>query len=145
MTRIAQSWDPWGELEQLRNEVNRVFSDWTQPAARRQVEFPAVNVWHDDHSLLLTAEVPGVSGDELDVTVTGTSVTIRGRRSERPLNKGENYFRHERWADPFSRTIELPFEVDAQKTEAAYEQGVLSLKLHRPEEHKPKKITIKAK
>jgi HSP20 family protein len=140
---MATNWDPWRELEQLRGEVNRLFSDWRRPVLRRTAEFPAVNVWQNEQSLVLTAEIPGASPDELDVTVAGNSVTLRGRRREQPVGEGDNFHRRERWSAPFSRTIELPVEVDTQNTEATYERGVLTLKLARPKEQQAKKITVK--
>ena len=144
MNRVVNVWDPWRELDQLRGEVNRLFTDWRRPVLRRAAEFPAVNVWQNDQSLLLTAEVPGVNPEELDITVSGSSVTLSGRRSNQPAGDGQNFHRRERWTEPFSRTIELPVEVDTQTTEATYERGVLTLKLQRPKEQQPKKITVKS-
>ena len=143
MTRFATTWDPWHELEQLRGEMNRLLGDWRRPAIRRNVEFPPVNVWQNEHSVLLTAEIPGASPEEFDLTVAGNSVTIRGRRESEAVVEGENFHRRERWSEPFSRTIELPVEVDAQQAEASYERGVLTLRLQRPKEQQPKKIAVK--
>lgn len=142
MTRMATIWDPWRELEQLRGEVNRLFSDWRRPALRRSAEFPAVNVWQNEQSLLLTAEVPGVNPDELDITVAGSSVTLSGRRREQSVGEGGSFHRRERWSEPFSRTVELPVEIDTQNPEATYERGVLTVKLQRPKEQQPKKINV---
>jgi HSP20 family protein len=142
MTRFATSWDPWRELEQLRGEMNRLFSDWRRPV-RRSAEFPAVNVWQNEQSLILTAEIPGATADAIDLTVNGNSVTISGNREAQVKGDNESYHRRERWAGRFSRTVELPVEVDPQQTEATYERGVLTLKLARPQEQQPRKISVK--
>mgnify|MGYP002624660256 CR=1 FL=1 len=144
MARISRVWDPWRELDQLRREVNRVFSDWPRLTGGTETEAPAVNAWHNAHQLILTAEVPGLDPQKLDVSATANTVTIRGERAPEELKEGETYYRRERQVASFNRTIELPFEVDPQQTEAAYDKGVLTLTLHRPEEQKPRKITVQA-
>jgi HSP20 family protein len=70
-------------------------------------------------------------------------VTIAGQRAA-PATREDSYVRRERWFEPFRRTLELPFEVDADKCDAVYEKGLLTLKLARTPEHEPKKLTIKA-
>lgn len=144
MTRYRPSWHPWRELSQLQDEVNRLFSPSRSLPFLRRAEFPAVNIWQNEHGLVLTAEVPGYDADSLDVTVTGDSVTIRSEGRNGELQEGESYRRHERVREPFSRTVELPTEIDPQQTEASYDRGVLTLKLSRPEAQRPKKIQIKA-
>ena len=81
--------------------------------------------------------------EDLDVTVQGNTITLRGRRTANPLQDGESYIRRERFSAEFTRTVELPFEVDPQSAEANYEKGVLTLLLLRPEEYKPRKVTFK--
>lgn len=144
MARISRVWDPWRELDQLRREVNRVFSDWPRLTFGAETEYPAVNAWHNAHQLVLTAEIPGLDPEQLDVSVTANTVTLQGERQPDVLKEGETYYRRERQSSSFSRTIELPFEVDPQRTEAAYERGVLRLTLQRPEEQKPRRIAIQS-
>jgi len=143
MFRVARHWDPLRELDQLRNEMTKLFSGGQRASVPACSEFPAVNVWRSQHGLALTAEVPGVETDHLDITVTSDTVTVAGNFPEQKLPQGQTYHRQERLNEPFTRTIELPFEVDPQQTEATYEKGVLLLKLNRPDEHKPKKVVIK--
>jgi HSP20 family protein len=144
MTQFAIHWDPWRELDQLRGEMNRLLRDGRRPAIRRQAEFPAVNVWQNDQALIVTSELPGVATEDLELTVAGHTVTLRGRRDPSAVVEGENMHRRERWSEPFSRVIELPIDVDPQKAEASFDKGVLTLKLQRPEEQKPKKINVKS-
>jgi len=131
--------DPWRQLSRLEQELGRAFAPGT--AAR---EYPAVNVYVRDEDLLLTTEVPGIDAEKLDITVMGDTVTLRGERPADEVRQGETYHRRERPAGSFARTVQLPFEVDAAKTEASYEKGILQLKLTRPESTRPKKVTVKA-
>ncbi len=144
MSRLARVWDPWRELDQIRREVNRVFSDWPRLSSGSETEYPAVRMWHNAHDLILTAEIPGLDTEQLDLSVTPNTVTLQGERQPDVLSEGQTYYRRERQSSSFRRTIELPFEVDAQLTEASYERGVLTLTLHRPEEQKPRKITVQS-
>jgi HSP20 family protein len=140
MTRLFATWDPWQELADLQRQMNRLFSSrWP---VRREA-FPPVNLRAGDDGLVLTAEIPGVNPDELDVTIQRDLVTVRGRREAEPLEDGETYTRRERFTEPFSRTVELPFEVDPQQADAHYAHGVLTLKLSRPAEHKPTRVSVK--
>ncbi len=142
MFRVTQHWDPWREFGQLRHEMNRLFSGYRPEACVNHSEFPAINVWRSEEGLALTAELPGLDSDRLNVTVTTDSVTIGGERPAERLNEGQAYHRRERLTEPFSRTVELPFDVDPQQAEASYKKGILILKLHRPEEQRPKKVVV---
>ena len=142
MQQSVRRWDPWRELAQLQNEVNRLFQRQGGAASRRS-EYPPVNIWHRADSVTVVSEIPGVNAEDLDITVHGETVTIRGKRASRPQTEGEAYLRRERYTDEFTRTVELPYEVDPQRAEATYENGVLKLVLHRPEEHKPRKVAIR--
>jgi len=132
--------DPWRQLSRLEQDLGRVFS----PEIARAREYPEVNVFVRQEDVLVTTEVPGIDPEKLDITVMGDTVTLRGERIADEAKAGETYHRRERSAGTFARTVQLPFEVDAGKTEASYEKGVLQLKLTRPESTRPKKITVKA-
>jgi HSP20 family protein len=141
MNRIFSTWDPWQELADLQKQMNRLFSSrWP---VRREA-FPPVNLRAGQDGLVLTAEIPGVRPDELDVTIQRDLVTIKGRRQPEPLEEGQTYTRRERFTEPFARTLELPFEVDPQHAEARYANGVLSLRISRPAEHKPTRVSVQA-
>ena len=141
MTRILSTWDPWQELADLQKQMNRLFSSrWP---VRREA-FPPVNLRVGEDGLVLTAEIPGVSPDDLDVTIQRDLVTIKGRRQPEALEDGQTYTRRERFTEAFARTINLPFEVDPQQADARYANGVLTLTLSRPAEHKPTRVNVKA-
>lgn len=103
--------------------------------------FPAFNVWSNDEGATITSELPGVKMEDLDITVSGKQVTIKGARKE-----GEGYdvryMRRERPAGEFTRAFEMPFQVDGSKVSAKLSQGVLQIDLPRAEIDKPKKIAV---
>jgi HSP20 family protein len=107
------------------------------------VEFPATNVWVSENSAVVTTEVPGIDPIALEISVVKDSLTLRGSRKAEELKEGEAYHRQERWNGQFTRTLELPFPVDADKVEARFAKGVLYISLPRAEADKPRKITVK--
>lgn len=144
MSRMRTVWNPWQDMNRLRAELDQLSSGQWWPHVRRGASFPAMNALQSEQGLTLTAELPGIDASQLEVHVDKDSVTIAGKRATAPETREESYVRRERWFEPFRRTIELLFDVDADKCEAVYEKGVLTLKLARTPEHEPKKLTIKA-
>ncbi len=145
MSRMTTVWNPWRDMNRLRQELDQLTNAEWWPNPRRMAAFPAINALENEKGLVLTAELPGIDASQLDVQVDKDSVTIAGQRAGAPADtKDESYVRRERWFEPFRRTVELPFDVDPEKCEAVYEKGVLTLKLERRPEHEPKKLTIKA-
>lgn len=128
-------WDPWRMLDRL----NRAATGMPAPTS----EFPLVNVWMAGDQAVVTTELPGVEPKDVDVSVVGKSVTLRGSRSLGDACKEGCQHRHERWSGNFSRTFELPFVIDQGKVEAKFSKGVLHVALPRAESDKPKKIAIK--
>jgi len=135
--RFDRQIDPWRELERM----SRAFAGRSEPA---QAEFPAVNLWVAADGATATMEIAGINPDEIDISVTGKTLTVRGSRRPEATAEGEQYHRRERWHGKFSRSLELPFNVEAGKVSASYSRGVLSVELPRAEAEKPKKIEIKA-
>ncbi|HOF05634.1 MAG TPA: Hsp20/alpha crystallin family protein [Syntrophales bacterium] len=103
-----------------------------------------MNIWVDDQEAVITAELPGVNPEEIDISVLGESITLAGSRKQDVLKENETYHRKERNGSRFSRTLQLPFRIDAAGIEARYEKGILKVKAPRAAEDKPKKIAIKA-
>jgi HSP20 family protein len=139
---------PQYPIQQLRDEVDRlvtsVFTNPTVAGAARLVTgrgFPAVNVWDDRENVYVEAEVPGLKAEQLDITVVGDEVTIRGERPEQDQS-GLQYHRRERGVGSFTRVIHLATEVDAQRVQAALADGVLQLTLPKAEAAKPRKIQV---
>ena len=145
LSRPAQHWYPWREFDQLRDELSRAFLTFSSPVGQRERELPAINILkREEGGLTLTAELPGLDAEDIDVCVTKDRVTIRVEKETDDVTEGESYLRKERRLQKIERTVRLPFEVDADKTEATYEKGILALTLQQPEQHKPKRLTIKA-
>ncbi len=132
-------WDPLAELTHLQRALNRAFD--SRPG-RRQAEFPPVNVAADNDEAVLTAELAGVDPADLEVTVHGAMVTIKGTRREVPVAEGEQYHRRERETGAFSRSLELPYSLDPEKVQASLKHGVLKVVLPRAEADKPRKVRI---
>lgn len=133
-------WNPWQdtfrrEVAALLGSGPRWGTDWA--------EGPAFNVFSGEHGVILTAELPGFDPSSFDVSVQNDTVTVRGKRHEEQAAGDVRYHLRERSAVEFEKTFRLPFPADADKTEAAYEKGVLTVKLHRPEEQKPRKINVR--
>ena len=129
--------DPWRTFDRL----NRAASGLLAPSTS---EFPLINVWMDGDRAIITSELPGVLPTDVDISVAGKSVTLRGSRATEDTCEGECRHRRERWSGTFTRSIELPYLVDQDKVEARFSKGVLELTLPRAEADKPRKIAIKA-
>ncbi len=137
-------YNPWQEMERMRREMDRVFTNfYAGPRARVAPSFPAINVWTNQDGAVLTAELPGVNPDDIDVSVVGDTLTLTGSRRPEELKEGEKYHRRERGYGKFTRTFQLPFSVEGDKVEAMFGKGVLHLSLPRAEAEKPRKIAVK--
>lgn len=138
MRRIGS---PWFEMERLHREMDRLFSGASLPFAQN---FPALNLWTSESDVIVTAELPGIDPDGLEISVLDETLTLSGVRTLEQLKEGESFHRQERGHGHFTRTITLPFKVNEDKVEAVYERGVLRITLPRAEEDTPKKIRIKS-
>lgn len=135
---------PWQEMDRLQREMNRLFSDsFSLAGGRTAPNYPAINVWANEESAVITAELPGVNSEEIDISVVGDTLTLSGNRHLEELGEGDKYHRRERSYGQFTRTFELPFLVEADEVEAVFEKGVLHISLPRAEADKPKKIAVK--
>jgi HSP20 family protein len=131
-------------MDRLQKEVNSLFGDLPRRRLREATSFPAMNIWAAEDSAMVTAEIPGVSKDDLDINVTGDTLTISGVRNQDELPEGVQYHRQERTYGEFNRSIQLPYTVDVNKVKATFKNGVLTVDLPRVEAEKPKKIAVKA-
>jgi len=128
------------EMLQLQREMNRLFSNVGQKSPQ---DYPAINIWEKDRTAIVTAELPGIDPEKMDISVAGDVLTVAATLAGAPLTEGEVYLRQERGTGSFKRNIKLPYPVNAQAVEAKYEKGVLIIKLPRIEEDQPRKIKIK--
>ena len=135
----------WQEMDQLQREMNRLFDTTNRGQVFSAPSYPAINIWTNDEWQLISAEMPGVNPEDIDIDVTGDALSISGERKPDKVIKDAHYHRRERSYGSFSRTIQLPFMVDTNKVEANFKNGILMISLPRAEADKPKKITIKSK
>ena len=132
----------WPEMERLQRDMNRLFKDVSGGIGRAS-SYPAMNVWTGDDTAIVSAEVPGVAPEEIEISIVGESLTLSGERKADDVAAGAQYHRRERGCGKFSRTIELPFRVDADDVEARFRNGVLAVHLPRAAADKPRNITVK--
>jgi len=133
------------EMERMEREMDRLFESFF-PRRRRfmEVEFPPMNVWTNEEGAVVTVEVPGVNPEQLEIAVVGDTLTLRGKRLADDLPEGARYQRRERFQGEFARSLQLPFTIDAERVEAQYENGILTITLPRAEADKSKRITVQA-
>ncbi|NUQ63052.1 MAG: Hsp20/alpha crystallin family protein [Pirellulales bacterium] len=135
--------DLWTEMNRLQEEMNRVFGR-TGGNGYRMGVYPPLDLWQDEENLYVEAELPGMDLADLEIYVTGgNQLSVRGER-KRPEIPGGNWHRQERNFGAFSRLVELPQDVDEDKVEAELRNGVLTIKLPKREEAKPRKISVKS-
>ena len=137
-------------LNLLRGEMDRLFERFFgdyepfrawEPGHLRH--FPAVNIWQDDDHLYVEAEMPGLTQDDVELSVTGNELTIKGQRPELPRKEGTTVHRRERGTGAFGRLIHLPFEVDEKRVEAMFCNGVLEITLPKAEIARVRHIPVR--
>ena len=131
---------------QLRDEMNRLLSGLFDepPLSRTRRPFPPVNVWQHEDEVLVEAELPGLKAGDLDISVSGDEMTLKGQRDEAE-QQGATYHRRERGTGSFARVVKLPVEVQADGVEASLTDGVLLVRLPKAPEARPRKIEVKVK
>jgi HSP20 family protein len=143
-TRWQPFSDLWGEMSRLQEEMNRVFGRSGRGNGYRPSAYPALDVWQDENNLYVEAELPGMDLNDLEIYVTGgNQLTIKGERKAPSAERG-TWHRQERGYGQFSRLLELPQDVDEDKVEAEFRNGVLTISLPKREEAKPRKIAVKS-
>lgn len=117
--------------------MNRMFGEYSASSA-----FPTMNVWSDENEAIVSAELPGVESKDVNVSVRENVLTVEGVRKAETLAESDIQVRRERPAGRFARSLRLPFEIEAEKISARYENGLLNIHLPRREATKPRKIEI---
>jgi HSP20 family protein len=134
----------WAEMGTLQDELNRLFHRFNATGRAASPLAPAVNIWEDEHNVYAQTDLPGFDPAKLEVFVTeGNQLTIHGERSA-PEPKGAVWHRQERGFGRIERVLTLPSLVDADKVEAQFADGVLTLTLPKSEAARPRKIAVKA-
>ena len=143
-------WEPFRELSTFHDRMERLFNEVTGHFARPNESDltaglwnPPVDVYETNDSIVMKADLPDVKQNEVDISVDGNTLTIKGeRKREKEINE-KSYYRSERIYGSFVRSFTLPGTVDPEKIEATFTNGVLKLTLPKREETKPKQIKVK--
>ncbi|MBI1320949.1 MAG: Hsp20 family protein [Candidatus Hydrogenedens sp.] len=131
--------DPFRELRRFQEDLNRAFDTWPDLRAR---EFPPLNLWAGEDGVIISAELPGLGADQIQVSAHKNTLTLSGRRKPQTVDDGAVALRQELPAGAFTRTVTLPFVVDADQVSAKSDGGILIIHLPRPESDRPKRIRI---
>ncbi|MBD3383803.1 Hsp20 family protein [candidate division KSB1 bacterium] len=136
---LIRTYSPWSVMDRIQREMNQLFDDSYRSDRFR---YPAVNMWTNDRSAVVTAELPGFSSKDIDISILDKTVMLKGKREI----DGEKatWHRQERMSGEFERSFELPFPVEVDKVKASFDNGILSITLPRAEADKPRKIEIKS-
>jgi HSP20 family protein len=138
-------WEPLRELNSLQSEMNRLFNTvFDAPVAnggaRRWV--PAMDLLETEDDFVLRADLPGLTQDDVKIEIEGNLLTVSGERKAEHEERQEGFYRLERSFGTFSRQLTLPKGVDADAVRAAFDNGVLEVRVPKPAERKPRRIEI---
>ena len=142
-------WEPTRDFMTLREAMNHLFDDaFTRPfslSVRDGWSVPAIDMYQTDDDIVVKASIPGFKAEEVQISVTGEILTLRGEMKHEEEQKDKSWHvREQRWGS-FERSVALPTDVVADKAKAEFENGILIVTLPKAEEVKPKTITVKAK
>src|SRR5947207_12302131 len=147
---LLTGWESLRELSAMQdrmNRVNRLFRESYSPegpeeALTTTAFAPPVDIYEDEHNIILKVEVPGIDEKDIDVRVENTTLTVQGERKIEKEEKEENFRRVERQYGSFTRSFTLPSTVDTRQVSAHYDKGVLKINLVKKAEAKPKQIKV---
>lgn len=146
MARNLPVWSPFRETENFRRGLDDVFDqvlgNWRPTQPGRAATGPAIESYVDNGTLVLRADLPGVDPKDVEITVSGDSLVLRGKRESRQEKKGRDYFYREVSYGTFERTVPLPKGIKPEEIKATYNNGVLELTMPTPKELSPRKIPV---
>jgi HSP20 family protein len=141
-------WEPFRELAALQNEMGRWMNQLaggvgTTPGnGQSSTWLPAVDVWETDSELVLSFDLPGIPEEKVTVELDDNVLTVSGERERTQEHSNERFYRFERRFGQFSRSVTLPAGIEEDEIQANYKDGVLEIRVPKPEEQKPKRIQI---
>jgi HSP20 family protein len=147
-------WTPLKELEDMRRDMDRLFEEFFGPSSRRrrwparpdtELISPNIDLYDRQNEIVLKAELPGVSREDIDITIIKDAIILKGQLMRDEDVKDEQYYVRERVFGSFSRTLALPTEVESEKTSASFKNGVLEIVMPKKEEAKIKEIKVDVK
>lgn len=143
--RYSMFWssDLFSEMERLRREMNGLFSQYGRTPAPST--FPLVNIYESNDAISVTAELPGFSTEQVNITYSDGILTLAGKRQPVGAVKDMTVVRRERSEGDFEKTLQIPTKIKQDEISATFSNGILSITLPKAEEVKPKSISIEAK
>lgn len=141
-------WEPFSDLLSLREAMDRLFEESVvRPGSRILAPYGAselaLDMYETDDNVVVTAALPGVKPEDVEITITGDVLQIKGETKSETKDEGATYLRQERRYGAFSRTIALATPIQAEKADAKFKDGVLTLSIPKADEAKPKSIKVK--
>ena len=144
-------YDPLGEMVSLRSAMDRLFEDsfvspltWRTIGSGNDSLTPPIDVHETQDEIVVTASLPGIKADDVEITMTGQTLTMRGEfKADDKIEKDQYLYRERRFGS-FSRTLQLPVRVEGDRAQASFSDGVLRLSIPKAEEVKPRQIRINA-
>ena len=148
MPEEIEHWDPFREMMTLRNRVDHLFeSMFARPRGERLATIfdePALDMYESEGKLKVDIPLPGVKPEEVELSISGNTLTIKGEHKAKEEVKEADYYRHEMRYGAFTRAVTLPATVDTKQAEAVFENGVLTVSFPKVVTEEPKRIAIKA-
>jgi len=142
-------WRPFRELGSLRGEMDRLWDPFSAVAPfagfGSKEWLPSADISETKDKLLIKLDLPGLDAKDVDVSVSGDILTIKGEKKKEEEEKDENYYHCERYCGSFQRSFRLPVNIQSDKVEAGFDKGVLKVTLPRTEQAKKKEIEVKVK
>jgi HSP20 family protein len=144
-----QGLEPWSaarDIDEVQAEMNRLFDGFfgqpALPGVSERVWAPVADIYETKDELVIKLDLPGMNEKDIQVSITGDFLSVKGQRLQTQEVKQESYYRTERWTGKFERIFQLPIPVQADKVRAAYREGVLTVTLPKVEAVRPKDIKI---
>jgi HSP20 family protein len=142
-------YNPFRDLRTIQEQMNRLIDlAWNRESGeeiREGAWQPPVDIYEDENSVIIKAELPDVDQKDIEVTIEDNTLMLRGERRQDQSIKKENYHRIERFYGSFQRSFALPLTIDREKVKASCERGILTIILPKREETKPKQINVEVK
>src|SRR5947209_5393967 len=144
-------WEPAREIATIQGEMNRLFNTSFEPSGQGNGQngsprrwIPAMDLVETDDDFVLRADLPGLSENDVNIELEDNVLTISGERKAEHEERKEGYYRVERASGQFTRSLTLPEGVDPDAVKASFDRGVLEVRVPKPEQRKPRKVTISA-
>jgi len=141
-------WDPFRNVAALQDRINRIFDESFSRTADLEDDIsmsawkPSVDIYETAEAIILKAELPGIKKEDVSVEVKDNVLMLKGERTEEKEAEGKNYYRKERAFGSFNRSFNLQHRIQPDRIKARFKDGVLKIEIPKPEEEKPKQITV---